>query len=75
MKRSGLVAAAVVVLVTNIAFPGLAHPAQPTNYESVVVEINPLAPMNDLKPLVRELRAPGRIRTCAPGSGGRRSIP
>ena len=25
--------------------------------------------------LVRELRAPGRIRTCAPGSGGRRSIP
>ena len=45
MKRSGLVAAAVVVLVTNIAIPGLAHLAQPTNYESVVVEINPLAPM------------------------------
>ena len=44
MKRSGLVAAAVVVLVTNIALPGLADPAQPTNYESVVVEINLLAP-------------------------------
>ena len=48
MKRSGLVAAAGGGACPNIALPGVAHPAQPTNYESVVVEINPLAPVNDL---------------------------
>ncbi len=47
--RLSTLTVAVVVLVTTVAIPAFADPARPTNYESVVLELDPPTPGVDVR--------------------------